>query len=200
MAVQRLTDKEVVRFVKPHWDRLWRIATLPFYQYLDKYPNQTIHRPRTRANIVNDLMCNQARVEFSSIRTARIIEHASGNTLLGLSGRLLIRFKKLDEDKKTRNIKTKFVQEYDADAELPGLPGRAHRLTLGYRLQPLETHLRDVLLTSRFRGRLEYDIELYVPDRKVTCITDATSIHDGHEEDRLVRVIVRKQPALGIGG
>jgi hypothetical protein len=46
----------------------------------------------------------------------------------------VIRFKKMDEDGKSRNYPTKQAKDFDAGIELPGLPMPPVRLTVGYLL------------------------------------------------------------------
>src|SRR5579863_10028755 len=101
MPPQRFAQAEVVEILKPHYDRLWRVAALPFYEYQEKYPNTPIHSLRTRANVIHDLMVHRARVEFEGVSQTRIIDlaHPYSRTLLEIDQRILIRFKKLDESK-----------------------------------------------------------------------------------------------------
>jgi hypothetical protein len=45
---------------------------------------------------------------------------------------VVIRFKKMDEDGRSRNYPTKQAKAFDAQLELPGLPPKPVRLTAGY--------------------------------------------------------------------
>jgi hypothetical protein len=47
---------------------------------------------------------------------------------------IVVRFKKMDEDGRSRNYPTKQAQDFDAQLELPGLPPKPVRLTVGYLL------------------------------------------------------------------
>lgn len=51
-----------------------------------------------------------------------LLEHAS----------IVVRFKKMDEDGRSRNYPTKQAKAFDAQLELPGLPSKPLRLTVGY--------------------------------------------------------------------
>jgi hypothetical protein len=53
---------------------------------------------------------------------------------------VVIRFKKMDEDGRSRNYQTKQAQDYDAQLELPGLPPKPDRLTMGYLLDESGTN------------------------------------------------------------
>jgi hypothetical protein len=201
MPPQRLRQQEVVEILRPHYDRLWRIAVLPFYEYQEKYPNTSIHSLRTRANIIHDLMVHRARLEFTDkVNDTRIIDlpHPNSRTLLEINQRILLRFKKLDESKQSRNYPTRFIHDYELDNELPGIPPRAHRMTLGYILNLFETEVQRVLVTSTLGRRIEYDVELYIPNDKLISIADAaTTQSDGKRPRRLVRVRVTEQRELG---
>jgi hypothetical protein len=50
------------------------------------------------------------------------------------SANAVIRWKKMDEDGKTRNYPTKQARDFDAGRELPGLPMPPVRLAVGYLL------------------------------------------------------------------
>jgi hypothetical protein len=54
----------------------------------------------------------------------------------------LLRFKKMDEDGRSRNYPTKQAKDYDRQAWLPGLPDPAVRLTAGYLLDPANQFIR----------------------------------------------------------
>jgi hypothetical protein len=53
-----------------------------------------------------------------------LFEHAS----------VVVRFKKMDEDGRSRNYPTKQAKAFDGQLELPGLPPKPLRLTVGYLL------------------------------------------------------------------
>lgn len=53
----------------------------------------------------------------------------------------VIRFKKQDEDGRSRNYPTKQAKDYDRGATLPGLPPPAVRLSVGYWLDPTGTEI-----------------------------------------------------------
>lgn len=200
MPPQRLRQQEVVDILQPHYDRLWRIAAGPFYEYQEKYPNTSIHTLRTRANIIHDLMVHRARLEFDKVNATRILDlkHPISRTLLEIDQRILLRFKKLDESKQSRNYPTRFVRDYELDRDLPGIPPKAHRMTLGYILNLYHTQVQYVLVTSAVGKRIEYDVELYIPNSKLISIADvATGQSDGKRPRRLVRVRVTEQRKLG---
>src|SRR5260370_20957516 len=58
-----------------------------------------------------------------------LFEHAS----------VVVRFKKMDEDGRSRNYPTRQAKAFDAQLELPGLPPKPVRLTVGYLLDRTAT-------------------------------------------------------------
>lgn len=145
-------------------------------------------------------MVHRARLEFNGVTETRIIDlaHPNSRTLLEVNQRILLRFKKLDELKQSRNYPTRFVRDYELDNDLPGIPPRAHRMTLGYILNLFQTEVQNVLVTSAVGKRIEYDVELYIPNNKLLSIADAaTTQSEGKRLRRLVRVRVTEQRKLG---
>lgn len=171
----RLSRDQALAVLRPHAERLYRIGAFPFETYQRDYPNQALHTPRTRANILYDLMVNQARVEFRGIRGAAIVDPPSGVVLLDIEQRAIIRFKKLDDDSLPRNYPTTAAKDWDMGEDLPGIPSSPQRLTLGYRLNRLQTAIQSVLVSNTLAGRLLYDIILDEPDEGIIVLPDSGS-------------------------
>lgn len=55
------------------------------------------------------------------------------------SASVVARFKKMDEDGRSRNYPTKQARDFDRQMELPGLPSKPLRLTVGYLLDNTAT-------------------------------------------------------------
>lgn len=64
----------------------------------------------------------------------------------------VIRWKKMDEDGRSRNYPTKQAKDYDRGCALPGLPPPAVRLSVGYWLDPTQTEIIRVQV-AKPRGR-----------------------------------------------
>ena len=84
--------------IEPYSEQLYRVGSEPFARYMREYPNLAIHSPRTRANIVWDLMIDQVQQEFRGVRNTEIIIRPNGIVLLVLADTVCFRCKKLDED------------------------------------------------------------------------------------------------------
>ena len=182
-------EAETVRLLEPFSDALWRIGAMPAFHYFGDFPAQAILTPRSRASNIHDLACHRARVEFSSgTDGVWIVEVRNGHTLVEIEEKLLLRLKKLNERKNPSNARTNFIRLYEAGAELPGIPPKAQRATLGYRLNALQTTIRDVRITSRDGAVSDMDIELFMPNPKVISIAETERAY-GDSPTRLVQVI-----------
>src|SRR5207249_1056344 len=108
--------------------------------------------------------------------------------------KLLIRCKKLGGDSLPSNYPTERAEEYDRGDDLPGIPPAPQRLTLGYRLNRLQTDLKDVLISNSIGGRLLYDIILDAPDDNIMIIEKSSNGNpptSGRSETSRRRVRIR---------
>lgn len=192
----KLSRDVVSEILEPFAEPLFRIGAVPFERWLSEYPNRELHPPRTRANILYDLMVDQARREFRGVRGTEIIEPPSGVTLLAIAERVCIRFKKLDEDSLPSNNPTQAVRDWENGEDLPGIPSALQRLALGYRLNRLQTAVKDVLVSNSRAGHLLYDIILEEPDAGLIVLPstrdDSGSSGGGQIQRPVRRVRIRK--------
>jgi hypothetical protein len=193
--VLKLSRDEVIAILAPFAERLFRIGAVPFERWLEEYPNQESHPPRTRANIVYDLMTVQARLEFRGARGTEIIDAPSGVTLLSIADAVCIRFKKLDEESLPSNNRTQATKDWESGDDLPGIPSALQRLALGYRLNRLQTAVKDVLISNSRAGVLLYDIILDEPDAGLIVLTpkrNDSGSSSGGQTQKPRRVRIRK--------
>ena len=148
----RLSRDQALEVLTPHAERLYRIGAVPWERWQSEYPNQVLHTPRTRANVLYDLMVNQARTEFRGIRGTEIVDPPNGVVLLDIDQRVLIRFKKLDDESLPRNYPTDAAKDWDIGEDLPGIPSSPQRLTLGYRLNRLQLRFEMSWCRTRWRA------------------------------------------------
>jgi hypothetical protein len=188
----RLLRSEVIQIIEPFLDPLYRIGAMPFERYQAEYPNKPLHSSRTRACIMYDLMVDQARQEFLGVRDTEIIDRPNGVTLLQVSERICVRFKKLDEDGLPSNYPTAAARNWEKGEDLPGIPSALQRLCLGYRLNRLQTRVEDVLISNTLAGRLLYDIILEEPAEGLLLMDGRKGVVDvgdqGQRPQRRVRI------------
>lgn len=177
MDTKRLDGIRALAVLSKHRDRIWRVGTVPFLRYLRYYPDQSIHSPRSRASIVSDLMIFQARKEFD-VPGIKVIDlpHPHTRTLFIVDNKILLRLKMMDESGRTRNVPTKFIKDFELDRELPGIPPRPHRMTLGYVLDPMQTRVSQVIVASHIKGKLEFYMSFDLPQGKLVSIDEAESV------------------------
>ncbi len=104
---------------------------------------RSVHTPRTRANCVRDHIVSEVRTKFGTNGT-RLHEQTDGLFCLSVEDRILIKFKKFDDEKKSSNIPTQqamdFVtQQYD----LPGFRSVTN-LIAGYDLNESQTSIKSI--------------------------------------------------------
>jgi len=99
---------------------------------------------RTRASLVHDYMLKRASALEAGHSAIRYFQRQSMHGLV-IDGKYAIRFKKLDEDSKSKNQPTQQVAEYRAQIELEGIDA-AHHLEIGYVLNNFGTEVADVRL------------------------------------------------------
>lgn len=97
------------------------------------------HDVRAQATCTYTHMVAGADRRFMSLEGVRILDIRGLKLWLFEHASVVIRFKKMDEDGRTRNYPTKQAKAFDAQLELPGLPPKPVRLTAGYLLDQTGT-------------------------------------------------------------
>jgi len=93
--------------------------------------------------LADDLLTDQPGVVFKNIRGLKV-------WILG--ERATVRFKKMDEDGRTRNYPTKQARDFDRQMSLPGIPHPPLNLVVGYLPNALGTEVERVQV-ARPSGR-----------------------------------------------
>ena len=146
-----LDDMRLIEHLLDDIDRIARIAHSTYESY-----NAAVlleHSLRARATCTYDHMVAEAE----RLWTDR--EGIAPGDLRGLkfwivgpiTACALLRFKKMDEDGRSRNYPTKQAKAFDRQAWLPGLPDPAVRLTAGYLLDETNQFTRAQI--SKPRGK-----------------------------------------------
>jgi hypothetical protein len=92
------------------------------------------HDVRAQATCTYTHMVAGADRRFLGREGVRILDIRGLKLWLFEQASVVIRFKKMDEDGRSRNYPTKQAKAFDAQLELPGLPPKPVRLTAGYLL------------------------------------------------------------------
>ncbi|WP_157754942.1 hypothetical protein [Variovorax boronicumulans] len=105
---------------------------------------QVAMSPRSRASLVHDFMLVRAARYAECTPKVRYFERQLMHGLV-FDGRYAVRFKKFDEDNRSKNQPTQQVTEFRAQVELEGIDA-AHHLEVGYIADVLGTDILDVRL------------------------------------------------------
>ncbi|GHO52907.1 hypothetical protein [Ktedonobacter robiniae] len=150
----------VWNLLKPHVPVINDAIKASWIKYLDiniekRFPFDA----RTRANIVNNYICHEIRHRFADIPGVTITEHL-GFLVLNFSDLVLSRFKILDRNLRAGNVWTKRQRDYDDLLELPDLPPKAIRVTIGYQLDRSETEIKNILVTRPAHRKIAWHFSI----------------------------------------
>jgi len=99
------------------------------------------HDARAQANCTYSHVVAAADRRFMGRSGVRVLDVRGLKLWLFEDANVVIRWKKMDEDGRSRNYPTKQAKAYDAQLELPGLPPAPVRLTFGYLLDATKVEL-----------------------------------------------------------
>lgn len=140
--------------LEPYLDDFAAIATEGVRVYRTYPPNILIeHSKRTAANCIYDHMIMECERRFYDRDDVKLLDIRGLKVwLIGKNQHTVIRWKKMDEDGRSRNYQTKQAEDFDRMEQLPGLPAVPSRVTVGYLLDPAGTSVQRVQV-ARPNGR-----------------------------------------------
>jgi len=115
-----------------------------------------LHTPRSQASVIHDCMVEFAKARLAGAEGVTWTEDC-GFLLLEFEGGVRVRFKKLGDDRKPRNVPT--GQQTAIMEQLWLFPDMANDATLlvaGYQLDPSGTAIADILITCQCGSRVEW--------------------------------------------
>ena len=126
----------VMKRIDPLLDEFDEIPRAAMTKYRGYPPDVLItHTKRTAANCIYDHMVAECERRFDGRDDIHFLE-LSGGLKLWLLGKetlhTVIRWKKMDEDGRSRNYPTKQAKTFDQQLPLKGLPPAPTRITVGY--------------------------------------------------------------------
>jgi hypothetical protein len=133
---------EVMQAIDPLLDEFDLICRSAFTTYRNYDPAVLLdHDARAAANCMYAHMRSEAERRFMAHEQIAPIDSRplGGLRVWRVGEAALIRFKKHDEDGRSRNYPTPQAKKYDRGEALPGLPPPAVRLSVGYWLDPTGT-------------------------------------------------------------
>jgi hypothetical protein len=122
----------IMTALEPYLARIYSCFPAAMALYNEVEPHiRADHDDRAAASSVYCHVWSGLQRELSEEPGCHFLTHG-GLHLLNIRNLLLIRAKKVDANGRHRNADTKQQRQFDAQAELPGLPPAAARLVVGY--------------------------------------------------------------------
>jgi hypothetical protein len=116
-------------------------------------------RVRVRRNLLQGLVVKQIERAFAGVPGFHIIDSKCGRVLLVVADRVVLQFRHIRDGFKTANINTKTAREFDEQRYIDGFPPLP-RITIGYRLDKLETAVSGVYVIFNVGKRTEWHYPL----------------------------------------
>jgi len=162
----RMPKPEAETLILPHGPMLVECVRGGVDDYFTEYSPvvRTVHRRRTRANIICDHIIQRAMAAFGGVAGINRVRNATRGryTLLSIEGRALLRFKYLGPKKRSRNVKTQLAKDFtNNQVNIDGLPAEATRFDVGYVWNALQTQILEVLVSCPTPTGVEYVISLW---------------------------------------
>lgn len=148
------TQMDAMSALDDYFDDLDAICRDAHAKYRGYPPELLIeHDPRAEASCIYSHMRADAERRFGE-RAGVVQINVRGLAVWVIRQALTIRFKKMDEDGRSRNYPTKQAVDYDEQRELPGLPSPPVNLVVGYLLDPTATEILRVQVARPLGRRL----------------------------------------------
>ncbi|MBL9004709.1 MAG: hypothetical protein JNJ46_10700 [Myxococcales bacterium] len=179
------TKDQVAEIVAPHVHNLRECVNGGWCQYRRDYSAELrkVHSARARASVVHDHIVQTAVRNLEGVPGIRVPLYHSGRPLLiEIDKKLTVRFKKLDNERRPRNIMTRQQRGLLAQATLPHIEGTMH-LVVGYELDQLQQNIAHISLLCPHPTRLSPLWDLPLDDRlngfdSMPLFTHATQAQD----------------------
>jgi hypothetical protein len=132
---------DVLGYLEDLIDDLDQVPRIGFRAYRSYRPEHLVeHDARAAAACTYCHMVAEAERRFVD-RAGIVAKDVRGLKVWLIRDKAVIRWKKHDEDGRTRNYPTPQALKFDRGDELPGLPPPAVRLSVGYFLNPPQTEI-----------------------------------------------------------
>lgn len=190
-----ISKAQALEILKPHLPLLQESVEVAWGKWKGEGPKLfMMPNPRLRANAVNNLIEQEVRLRFGAASDVRIVERGQ-RFLLGVKGRLLLRFKKVDAEFRTRTYPTRTACAFDAQGKLAIFEEHADlpRVTLGYQLNRLATHINEVALVFAVGSEVRWHEPLLHVGPVQQLLVPPTQAAPAANASRPRRVII-KQP------
>jgi hypothetical protein len=147
----------------PYAETLWRIPHSAWDRF-DALPDRAplVAQPRVRANVVWAYMLDEANEHLVAMEGVKPIDAHGTRTFL-IEDDVLVRFKLLDADGRSRNYPTRRARNYNLNYPIEGISPSAIRVDLGYKLNELQTAVSAIEVSHRAGHRVAWRFSLDQP-------------------------------------
>ncbi len=160
-----LTRQETEVVLEPHYSKITDAISNGFGDYLKVLANlnaegkRVVFKKGTIAGMIHDFI--KARIKDAFTENDNV-ETKEFNRIFGvhIDGKILIRFKKINNDFTTSNIQTKQTVDFEKQYEIEGLPGKSTFLYAGYLPDATWTNIKNIYLLCKKGGNLVWQKDL----------------------------------------
>jgi hypothetical protein len=155
-----LTKKEAENFLTPYLDKIVGAISDAFNDYLKIVESGNYElRKTTIAGLIHDMTRKKIKCLFIDDEN---IEAKEYNKIFGIKicDKLLIRFKKINDDFSTSNIQTLQTIQYANQLEIEGFPENPTLLYAGYMPDATWTSIKNIYLMCKHGDNLLWQIDL----------------------------------------
>lgn len=125
--------EQILGEMEPYLPTLDEITRSAHKKYRERDPIDHVEfSKRTERSVIYDYIVLDADKRFSITPDIVPLEVQQLKVWFFSRENVLVRFKRMDESSRTRNVETVQALAYDAQEELPNFPVAADRLTVGY--------------------------------------------------------------------
>ena len=184
---------EVQKVFRPYENDLVQVIHEAWRRWSTLAPQFAKPTPRMRANVVHDLMVEEARKRFRNLPDVDVVDPPP-RFLLRFEGRILVHFKKLDRRLRSHNYPTQLALAFGQQYQLPGIPDGT-RITVGYLLDELCTEVNSVHAVLRKGNEIAWSYQLStdaLADRTDVLLLDHPAV-PGARRIRAKRVEERRE-------
>jgi hypothetical protein len=157
-----ITEDQVFGLLSPYFPMFLSCAREAYQHYVADYPDKDVHRPGTRASIVNDVLFKNVVNQFDEIPDCHPVDwresHLRFLNVSDFTTSILLWFKKVDSGRMISNYPTQHSLKM-MSGQVSFLP-EATVIVAGYMLNRDETEVRGMTFQPPTRGFPEWYIDI----------------------------------------
>lgn len=150
-----MSQEDIKSALSPYHSQLKQVVAAGYdeWQRVSDFRAMSGYSPvlysRTMANYVFDAIARNAQKTFGRDKTVRIRQETQTIKFI-FAGKVIVRFKKGDDDHLGKNIPTQAVLDYlDPQQTLPGFPPEAAKVEIVWAANDIGTGIEEVLVVAR---------------------------------------------------